>query len=188
MSDTAVKRRAPAAKPGRGRPCLYTPEIAAEICARLSEGETLQSICRDEHMPAVSTVNEWSGPAHCRPKHVPATFSVEFARAREVGHDAIAAEALVIADTLEEGVETVTKADGTVEERRGDMLGHRKLRIETRLKLLAKWSPKKYGEKMAVGGADDLPAIKTDTDPADVARRVAFILTAAMRKKQQAKD
>ena len=94
----------------------------------------------------------------------------------------------MIADTLEEGVETVTKADGTVEERRGDMLGHRKLRIETRLKLLAKWSPKKYGEKMAVGGADDLPAIKTDTDPADVARRVAFILTAAMRKKQQTKD
>ncbi|MNU09652.1 hypothetical protein D3C72_2563420 [compost metagenome] len=28
------------------------------------------------------------------------------------------------------------------------MLGHRRLQVETRLKLLAKWHPKKYGEKV----------------------------------------
>ena len=28
------------------------------------------------------------------------------------------------------------------------MLGHRKLQIETRLKLLAKWDPKRYGDKV----------------------------------------
>jgi hypothetical protein len=32
------------------------------------------------------------------------------------------------------------------------MLGHRKLQIETRLKLLACWNPKKYGTKVALGG------------------------------------
>ena len=30
------------------------------------------------------------------------------------------------------------------------MLGHRKLRIDTRLKLLAKWNPKKWGDRMAL--------------------------------------
>ncbi|HXD37446.1 MAG TPA: hypothetical protein VN624_12375, partial [Rhodanobacter sp.] len=33
------------------------------------------------------------------------------------------------------------------ERRQEDMLGHRKLRIDTRLKLLAKWDPKRYGDK-----------------------------------------
>jgi hypothetical protein len=31
-----------------------------------------------------------------------------------------------------------------------------KLRIDTRLKLLSKWDPKRYGEKLALGQADDL--------------------------------
>lgn len=100
------------------------------------------------------------------------------------GEDAIAADCLRIADTPMEGVEFVTKADGGVEEKRGDMLGHRKLQIETRLKLLAKWNPKKYGDKMAVGGAEDLPPIKTDADPMDTARRVAFILQAGLKAKK----
>jgi hypothetical protein len=45
---------------------------------------------------------------------------------------------------------------------REDMLGHRKLQIETRLKLLAKWSPKRYGDKLGIGGADGLAAIQQD--------------------------
>jgi hypothetical protein len=32
-----------------------------------------------------------------------------------------------------------------------------KLRIETRLKLLAKWNPKKYGERVQVAGDADSP-------------------------------
>ncbi|MNT50547.1 hypothetical protein D3C72_1874720 [compost metagenome] len=43
--------------------------------------------------------------------------------------------------------------------KRGDMLGHRKLQIETRLKLLAKWNPKRYGDRMTQEhvGANDGP-------------------------------
>jgi hypothetical protein len=37
------------------------------------------------------------------------------------------------------------------------MLGHRKLRIETRLKLLACWNPAKYGTKVQVGGDKENP-------------------------------
>jgi hypothetical protein len=38
-----------------------------------------------------------------------------------------------------------------------------KLRIETRLKLLAKWNPKKYGERVAVAGDADSP-LKVDAE------------------------
>jgi hypothetical protein len=38
-----------------------------------------------------------------------------------------------------------------------DMLGHRKLQIETRLKLLAKWNPKKYGDRVQLSGDKENP-------------------------------
>jgi hypothetical protein len=43
------------------------------------------------------------------------------------------------------------------------MLGHRKMQIETRLKLLACWNPKKYGNKVALGGDADNP-IKVEAE------------------------
>lgn len=125
----------------RGRPSKYTPELAAEICARLSKGEPLTRICDDDGMPHENSVRNWMD--------ADAAFSVAIARAREDGFDRIAAECLEIANTPVEGVEVTTKGE-SVEEKRGDMLGHRKLQIETRLKLLAKWDPKRYGERLAV--------------------------------------
>ncbi len=41
-------------KAKKGRPSLYTEALAAKICRRLAEGETLRAICRDKAMPAIS--------------------------------------------------------------------------------------------------------------------------------------
>jgi hypothetical protein len=125
-----------------GRKSTYNAKDAAEIVERLSKGEPLAVICRDEHMPAYRTVYRWMDEN--------AEFSASIASARVDGFDAIAAECLSIADTPEEGEETTVKADGAIEKRTGDMLGHRKLKIETRLKLLAKWDPKRYGDRQQV--------------------------------------
>jgi hypothetical protein len=78
-------------------------------------------------------------------------FELRFARAREDGHDVIAEQALEIANTPVEGVVTEESDQGT-KIRREDMLGHRKLQVETRLKLLAKWNPKKYGDLVQHSG------------------------------------
>jgi hypothetical protein len=115
----------------------YTDKLADEIVARLSTGETLRSICRDKKMPIWTTVYDWMD-------RYP-EFSLRIARARELGYDAIAEEALRIADTPILG-ETIKESKFGTEVTRADMLGHRKLQIETRLKLLAKWSPKRYGD------------------------------------------
>ena len=125
--------------------------IVDEICTRLAEGEPLAQICRDLHMPGVTTVWEW-----CRDDK---RISESIAQARAIGFDVIADDCLTIADTPMEGVEVTTDADG-VTEKRGDMLGHRKLQIETRLKLLAKWDPKRYGDlqKVEHSGAVDVAA------------------------------
>ena len=73
---------------------------------------------------------------------------LRFARAREAGFDIIAQEALAIADSPLQGEETEETDDGKLKTKRGDMLGHRKLQVETRLKLLAKWFPQEYGDKL----------------------------------------
>ena len=125
----------------RGRPSSFTDALAAEIIERLSKGEPLAAICRGERMPKVQTVSDWQ-------KRYPA-FSVSIACAREAGFETLAAECLEIADSPLEGTRTRTGKDG-VEVIREDMLGHRRLQIETRLKLLSKWDPKRYGDKIDV--------------------------------------
>jgi hypothetical protein len=132
-----------------GRPSKYTPELAAEICERLSTGETMRQICRDEHMPHWTQVYEWLSRDD--------SLSLRVARAREAGYDALAEEALEIANTPHLGQKKVFSSGAGEDEdsmtvTEEDMLGHRKLQIETRLKLLACWNPKKYGNKVALGG------------------------------------
>ena len=42
-----------------GRPSICSEELVDEICNRLSEGESLLRICKDEHMPARRTIERW---------------------------------------------------------------------------------------------------------------------------------
>lgn len=144
------------AKKPIGRPSKFSEAIASEICDRLSKGEPLASICRDEHMPAVRTVGDWR---ETRPE-----FSASIARAREEGFDAIAADCLDIADDKSGDVRLV--GDGDTEVCNTEFVQRAKLRIETRLKLLAKWDPKRYGERVALdhGGAIGLTIAPEDAE------------------------
>lgn len=128
-----------------GRPTRFTQAILEEICERLSTGEPEAVICRDEHMPAARTVRDW--------KLSMPDVAAAIARAREAGEDAIAADCLLIAD------------DATGDYRLGekgllvdhDHIQRSKLRIETRLKLLAKWNPKRWGERIQHASDPDNP-------------------------------
>jgi hypothetical protein len=126
-----------------GRPSLYTQELADEICERLSVGEPLAQICRDDHMPAVRTVYDWQ-KAH-------SDFSTSIARAREEGFDHIAVDCLHIADDNRKDTRLLGgEGEDAYEAPDHDWISRSKLRIETRLKLLAKWDPKRYGDKQEV--------------------------------------
>ena len=83
-----------------------------------------------------------------------------FARARDLGEAQISQECLEIADTTQVGEIITTKPDGSQEVKTADMIEHRKLRIDTRLKLLAKWNPRKYGDKLAHTGPDGEEPVK----------------------------
>jgi hypothetical protein len=133
-----------------GRPSKRTPEVVQKVIEGLSKGIPLTIICQPDDMPCDDTIRIWAEDDE--------ELSRDIARARIAGHDQIAMDALRIADTPMEGIVEKTGKDG-VEVTRADMLGHRKLQVETRLKLLAKWDPKRYGEKIAqeISGPDGGP-------------------------------
>lgn len=149
MSRNPAKPETASERRPTGRPTIRTEAMVREILEGLESGIPLEEICRREGMPASSTVRVW--------REQDAELASAIARARLDGFDVIAADCLRISDTPEEGEETVTKADGSVEIRRGDMLGHRKLKVDTRLKLLAKWDPKRYGERTVLAGDPEAP-------------------------------
>lgn len=151
-------KNASAVKKPIGKQSTYSQEVAQEICNLLSEGVPLREICRKEGFPAWRTVYDWM---YRDDEEVAAGrgvgLSAAIARARELGYDAIAEECLIIADTPRIGRKTVYSSGGDEEKdsvtvTEEEMLGHRKLQIETRLKLLAKWDPKRFGDKVQVGG------------------------------------
>ena len=140
-----------AAKPAprkTGRPSKYTPEIAAEIVKRLSDGEPLRQICRDEHMPAWQTIYDWM----CRDDLLGAggvNLSVAIARAREIGQDAIAEEIY-----REMMLEPEREERGRIDPGYVQLI---KARAEIKLKLLAKWNPKRYGDRVTMTGDAENP-------------------------------
>lgn len=74
-------------------------------------------------------------------------FAAHIAHARELGFDAIAEDTIEIADNGTNDWMDKHGQDSPGYVLNGDHVQRSKLRIETRLKLLAKWSPKKYGER-----------------------------------------
>ncbi|GAA0260533.1 terminase [Rhodanobacter caeni] len=135
-----------------GRPSLYTPELIEAIAERLSKGEPMAAICRDEGMPAYRTVKDWMDTSP--------DVSALIARAREEGFDAIAAGTLEIADDgRNDYMEQSDDEGGIAFKLNGEHIQRSKLRIETRLKLLAKWDPKRYGDRMTLAGDADNPVM-----------------------------
>lgn len=132
----------------------YSQEIAEKICERLAAGESLNAICKDKGLPAESTVRRWAlldvdG------------FAANYARARELQAHFLAEQIINISDTPLEGQEITIKADGSQETKVGDMLGHRKLQVDSRKWYLSKVLPKVYGDKLALGGDDHSPLVVT---------------------------
>lgn len=135
-----------------GRPSDYGPEIAAAICERLAEGETLRAICADDDMPSRSMVHRWI-LAH-------EEFRDQYTRAREVQMDTWADEIVEIADDAHNdfGLSRAVRLNGvyppTDDERdpkfNAEHVQRAKLRIDTRKWLMGKAAPKKYGERVEI--------------------------------------
>lgn len=142
QSELAVRDPGPMA---RFEHVKTQPETASVVFQRLCDGETLAQVARDWAVPKGRFV-EWYTTEH----------AALYDAALKVRADDLAHEALSVADTPTLGVETKTKADGSVEVTEGDMLGHRKLQVDTKLKVASKWDRARYGEQVRVEHAGEV--------------------------------
>lgn len=112
-----------------GRPSDFTQEIADAICERLTEGESLRSICLSDDMPSKGTVCRWLA------KHD--GFRDQYAHARELQADTLFDEIVDIADgkkAMLEGCDPDVQRD--------------RLAVDARKWMAGKLKPKRYGEKV----------------------------------------
>lgn len=82
-----------------GRPTLCTVEITQEICKRLANGESLISICKDDHIPEKSSVLYWVVEDR-EVKGTKEKFSDHYMRAREAQGYSHADEALELRNEI----------------------------------------------------------------------------------------
>lgn len=125
-----------------GRPSEYNEETAKAVCMRISEGESLRMVCRDDAMPDKSTILRWLGRYE--------QFRAQYAHAKELGIEAIAEELFEIADDGTNDWMELTDSEDNVYgyKANGEHIQRSKLRIDTRKWYLSKILPKKYGDKL----------------------------------------
>ena len=147
----AVKKaapRKPKAAPNKGgRPPVYSEALADLICERLASGLSLRKICEDDPtLPTRVTITKWLANN--------AGFLAKYARAREV-------QAHVWVDEMYETAssEPERQANGSLD---SASVAHIRNRVTTMQWLAMKLNPKKYGDKLQVGGDEGGAPIRTE--------------------------
>ena len=106
----------------------YSPALAREICDRLANGESLESICKDAHMPSPRAVRKWALNNY-------KNFSPDYARARELQAECWADQIITLADRVVVGA-------------RAEDIAGAKLAIDARKWIAAKLLPRRFGERV----------------------------------------
>ena len=120
------------------RPSIFTTELASEICTRISHGESARQVCRDAHMPALSTLMKWLNDTD------KVEFTEQYTRARDLQSDFYADQIVDLADEIPEGADA-------------NEINRRRLQIDSRKWKCARMTPRKWGDKSAldVTSSDD---------------------------------
>jgi hypothetical protein len=135
--------------PKIGRPSGFNIWTAHEICERIATtARGIDFICEsDDSLPSARTVHNWLN-AH-------PGFLQSYLRARERQADLLFDECLEIADDSTGDTKTVEYESGASSTQcNSEWISRSKLRVDTRLRMAGKLSPKKYGERQTVEHTD----------------------------------
>lgn len=115
-------------------------QIALAICARVANGEYLGKICKEPGMPHTQTFWNW--------RNEDAVVFAAYAHAQEARAERLADQVVEVADEKpnhfidDKGRERIDPGS----------VAHQKLRMDARKWVAAKLLPKRYGERIELGG------------------------------------
>lgn len=127
---------------------VYGPEIRDEIIDWICEGKTLREYCRQPGKPSFKLVYLWLE----KEADGEDSFATRFARARQIQEQVLLEQCFEIA---EDGSNDWMERLGKDEQPLGWMLNKEhvqrsKLRIHTRLELLKRMNPARWGDRVAI--------------------------------------
>jgi len=125
-----------------GRPTKYNTKLAQKVCAEISIGRSVGSICKADDMPHRCSIFKWLDE---RPE-----FADLYAIAKGQAADYLAEEILGIADDgTNDYVESFDQEGGVAGYKvNGEAIARSRLRVDTRKWLASKLKARKYGEKI----------------------------------------
>jgi hypothetical protein len=115
-------------------------------------GESLRSICKDDHMPVQAGVYFW---LQRHPE-----FLEQYSKAREEQADTLADEIIAISDESPETTPVYDKEGNQIDVKLDSAyIAWQKQRIEARKWTAMKLKPKKYGDRAILAGDNDNPVV-----------------------------
>ena len=139
------------------RPKKFTEEIAIEICSRISEGESLNSITRDAHIPNRNTVMRWFTQAEYKVGDM--TFDQLFIRARKEQAEYYAELINELAMNAEKDVIDYAKREDVDKRVISSIMQARRTKIDTLKWTSSKLKPEQYGDQMKVQGDTNIQVV-----------------------------
>ncbi len=130
-----------------GRPSIYSQELADLICHELALGKSMRNVCREEDMPAMSTIFKWLREN----KEFTEQYAQATAERTEAQHE----------DLLELGDEAVKLAQSVDFKASNAVVSAVKLKADNLKWSMSKMKPKRYGDKVDV--TSDGKAIEGNT-------------------------
>ncbi len=125
-STTSTTNTPDAPRTKMGRPSLYSPELAEQICTLMIEGKLMTEIEALPGMPSATTIRVWAATRD--------DFRSMYARAREASGDALAERALSVAMAA----------------KNKDQAAAARVQADNLRWLASKRAPKNYGDKTMV--------------------------------------
>ena len=126
----------------------HIADMQAKILDGIAEGKSLRTIRReDPDLPAMSTIFKWLASD--------AAFAEQYARAREAQADALFDEVLEIADDGRNDWMERHGDDDAGYIANGEHIQRSRVRIDARKWMAGKLRPKRYGEKLEIGGTGE---------------------------------
>lgn len=162
----------------KGRPSVYSDQLANHIAERLSKGEPLTAICSEEHMPTIRSIQLWMGQK-------PDFFAL-ITRAREAGAE------WLVGDMHERMMRLVNIEKGKALPEKVEIDAMRLYASHIQW-MTSRWNPRRYSERVLAELAKQPEPMKDVTPEVDTTymtyeerENMRQLLLAADRRKKAA--
>lgn len=137
-----------------GRPTAYTADYGVLICELLSQGQSLNRICKENNIPSRASIYRWL----LSENRLHDEFRDNYALARKIGYECMADDIMDIADDGVNDWMDNNNKDSPGYIINGEALGRSRLRVDTRKWFMSKVLPK-FADKEQEKGTDDMASV-----------------------------